>query len=116
MSGPGQGGRPSSDQLLEQLAAVIEARKGGDPGSSYVASLMAGDESRRLKKVGEEAVEFAVAVCGGDRHAMVAEAADLWFHVMVALSAREVDPMDVVRELGRRFGTSGIEEKAARKG
>ncbi len=116
MNGSEQGGRPPSQQLLEQLARVIETRKGADPGSSYVASLMAGDEARRLKKVGEEAVEFAVAVCGGDRDAMVAEAADIWFHVMVALSAREVDPMDVVRELGRRFGTSGIEEKAARKG
>ncbi len=104
----------SSGAVLERLAAVIEARKSADPESSYVASLVSGEEARRLKKVGEEAVEFAVAVCGGDRAGMVSEAADLWFHVMVALAARGVDPVDVVRELGRRFGTSGIEEKAAR--
>ena len=105
---------PDSGRLLERLAEVIESRKTADPQSSYVAALLAGGEERRLKKIAEEALELALAVRDGDDRGMVAEAADLWFHVMVALAARGADPMDVVRELDRRFGTSGLEEKAAR--
>lgn len=107
--------RKADNDILARLADVIDARKKSDPGSSYVASLLAGDESRVLKKIGEEAVEFVVAVRDGDREGMVHEAADLWFHSLVALAARGVRVESVLAELERRFGVSGHEEKAGRK-
>ncbi|GJL81731.1 MAG: phosphoribosyl-ATP pyrophosphatase [marine bacterium B5-7] len=107
-------GRLSSD-ILARLAEVIEARKSADQDESYVASLLNGDVSRVLKKIGEEGVEFALAVRDGERDAIVHEAADLWFHVMVALSQAGVSPQEVMGELERRFGMSGLEEKRTRK-
>lgn len=101
-------------EVLARLAEVIEARRGADPQSSYVAALLAGEEGRRLKKIGEEAVELVVALRDGDRDAMIHEAADLWFHTLVALSGRGVGAAEVIAELERRFGRSGLEEKASR--
>ncbi len=101
--------------VLARLALTIESRRDADPDSSYVASLLAGAEPRLLKKIGEEAVELVIAVRDGDRGAMVHEAADLWFHTLVALARRGVDAGDVIAELERRFARSGLEEKASRE-
>lgn len=109
----------NSNDSLAQLAAVIESRKGGDPEKSYVARLLAQDSDAVLKKVGEEATEVVMAAKdadhGGDRHKIVSEVADLWFHCMIALARYDLAPADVVAELEKRAGTSGIEEKALRK-
>jgi len=101
--------------ILERLAAVIAARRGADPDSSYVASLLAADETRVLKKIGEESVELVVALRDADRAGMVHETADLWFHTLVALARYGLGPADVLAELERRFGRSGHEEKALRE-
>ena len=107
---------------LERLAATIESRKaahGGDPATSYVARLLHHGPDAFLKKIGEEATEVVMAAkdaqCGGDRQKVVAEVADLWFHTLIALAHFGLKPADVVAELERRAGTSGIEEKALRK-
>ena len=100
--------------LLERLEAAIAARRGADPASSYVASLNARGQDAILKKVGEEATELVVAAKGGDRKAIVHEAADLWFHCLVLLSWHGVPLADVLAELERREGRSGIEEKNSR--
>jgi len=107
---------------LARLAAVIESRKpgrGGDPEASYVARLLHKGPEAFLKKIGEEATEVVMAAKdadhGGDRHRLVSEVADLWFHTMVALAHYGFKPADVIAELERREGTSGIEEKALRK-
>lgn len=107
---------------LAQLAATIETRKprhGGDPESSYVARLLHKGPDSFLKKIGEEATEVVMAAKdvdhGGDKAKLVGEVADLWFHCMIALSHYELTPADVVAELQRRAGTSGIQEKAMRK-
>jgi phosphoribosyl-ATP pyrophosphohydrolase len=107
---------------LAQLAATIETRKprhGGDPESSYVARLLLKGSDSFLKKIGEEATEVVMAAKdvdhGGDKAKLVGEVADLWFHCMIALSHYELTPADVVAELQRRAGTSGIQEKAMRK-
>ncbi|WP_237057513.1 phosphoribosyl-ATP diphosphatase [Microbulbifer sediminum] len=105
--------------LLRELDAVLESRKqDADAGSSYVASLHAKGLNKILEKVGEEATEVILAAKDaerdGDREAMIAETADLWFHSLVMLSHLGADSRDVLRELGRRFGLSGLEEKAAR--
>ena len=104
--------------VLTQLAATLESRKHADPGESYVASLHHKGLNRILEKVGEEATEVILAAKdaadGEDRSALVAEVADLWFHSMVMLSHLEVDISEVTECLGRRFGVSGLEEKAAR--
>ena len=102
------------DDVLEELARVIEARKGAPATESYVASLHAGGIDAILKKVGEEAVEVIVVGKGGDDEALVHEVADLWFHCLVLLAARDLRPEAVGRELVRRFGVSGHEEKARR--
>ena len=102
------------DEVLEDLAAVIEARKGAPAAESYVASLYAGGVDAILKKVGEEAVEVVIAGKGDDRDALVREVADLWFHCLVLLAARGSHPEAVTGELARRFGISGHEEKARR--
>jgi len=112
----------SSTDALARLAAVIESRKpgrGGDPAASYVARLLARGPDAFLKKVGEEATEVVMAAKdvehGADRAKLVYEVADLWFHCMVALAHFDLAPADVVAELERREGTSGLEEKALRK-
>lgn len=100
---------------LEKLAAVIEARKDADPGSSYVAGLFDKGMNSILKKVGEESTETIVAALSEDDAQLVYETADLWFHTLVMLAARGLGPDAVLAELEKRFGMSGIEEKAARK-
>ena len=104
---------PSHD-VLERLSEVIEQRKRADPASSYVARLYAKGEDAVLKKVGEEATEFVLAAKGGDRAQLVYEAADLWFHCLVALAAHDVKPAEVLQELERRESLSGFDEFAAR--
>ena len=112
----------TSQDALARLAAVMESRKprnGGDPSASYVARLLAKGPDAFLKKIGEEATEVVMAAKdvdhGGDKAKLVGEVADLWFHCMVALTHYELSPADVLAELERREGTSGIEEKAMRK-
>jgi phosphoribosyl-ATP pyrophosphohydrolase len=111
-----------SEDALAGLAAVIESRKvanGGDPAASYVARLLHKGPDAFLKKIGEEATEVVMAAKdadhGGDKALLVGEVADLWFHSMIALSYYGLTPADVIAELQRREGTSGIEEKALRK-
>jgi phosphoribosyl-ATP pyrophosphohydrolase len=113
---------PNSEDSLARLAAVIETRKvgkGGDPTASYVARLLHKGPDAFLKKIGEEATEVVMAAKdadhGGDKAKLVGEVADLWFHCMIALAHYDLSPADVVTELNRRAGTSGIEEKALRK-
>jgi phosphoribosyl-ATP pyrophosphohydrolase len=113
------------EDLLERLASVIESRKpahGGDPEKSYVARLLQRGPDAFLKKIGEEATEAVMAAKDLDaagtpdaRRKLVGEMADLWFHCMVALAHYGLRPSDVIAELVRREGTSGIEEKAMRK-
>lgn len=109
----------NSQDSLQQLADVLESRKGGDPQTSYVARLMAKGPDAFLKKIGEEATEVVLACKdashGGDKQSIVNETADLWFHSMVALSYYGLSPQDVLAELERRVGLSGLDEKAARK-
>jgi phosphoribosyl-ATP pyrophosphohydrolase len=115
----------SSTDALARLAAVIETRKqanGGNPDTSYVARLLHKGPDAFLKKIGEEATETVMAAkdidhadTGEARQRLVGEVADLWFHSMIALAYYGVTPADVVAELERREGTSGIEEKALRK-
>jgi phosphoribosyl-ATP pyrophosphohydrolase len=103
------------DDILRQLAKVLEQRKQADPDSSYVAGLYHKGLDTILKKVGEEATETVIAAKGGDADELVYETADLWFHTLVLLVHQGVDPDRVLNELERRFGLSGMEEKAARK-
>jgi phosphoribosyl-ATP pyrophosphohydrolase len=105
----------AADDTLARLAAVIESRRGGDPERSYVARLFAKGPDAALKKVGEEATEVVMAAKDGDPQRVVAEVADLWFHTMVVLAQHGVAPADVLAELRRREGLSGLEEYAARK-
>ena len=112
----------SSVDALARLAAVIESRlpaNGGDPEKSYAARLLHKGPDAFLKKIGEEATEVVMAAKdadhGGDRQKIVYEVADLWFHSMIALAHYGLAPADVLAELERREGTSGIEEKALRK-
>ena len=101
--------------ILERLAETLEARKGADPQSSYVARLYAKGTDSILKKVGEEAAETIIAAKSGDREQLIYETADLWFHTLVMLAHAGLGPNDVLNELARREGLSGLEEKAARK-
>jgi len=112
----------ASNDSLARLAAIIESRKpanGGDPERSYVARLLHKGPDAFLKKIGEEATETVMAAKdvdhGGDPARLVGEVADLWFHSMIALAHYGLKPADVIAELERREGTSGIEEKALRK-
>ena len=112
----------TSQDALARLAAVIESRKpahGGDPDKSYVARLFAKGHDAILKKIGEEATETVMAAKdvdhGGDPAKLVYEVADLWFHSMIALAHYGLKPSDVIDELARREGLSGLEEKALRK-
>jgi phosphoribosyl-ATP pyrophosphohydrolase len=112
----------SSQDALVRLSAVIESRKavhGGDPAASYVARLLHQGPDAFLKKIGEEATEVVMAAKdadhGGETGKIVNEIADLWFHCLIALAHYGLSPSDVIAELERRAGTSGIEEKALRK-
>ncbi len=105
----------NSNQTLERLAKVIEARRGGDPDKSYVARLFGKGTDAILKKIGEEATETVMACKDGDTEKIVHEVADLWFHSMLALAAFGLSPADVLNELERREKQSGLEEFAARK-
>ena len=100
---------------LERLEAVIAARRAADPSSSYVAKLNARGVPKIAQKLGEEAVEAVIAAMANDREGLIGEAADLLFHLLVLLSAKGVPLADVLAELDRREGTSGIAEKASRK-
>ena len=99
---------------LRELAQVLEARKGADPDSSYVARLYAKGLDAILKKIGEEATETVLAAKDGDPAKIVYETADLWFHTLVLLAHQGLGPDAVLAELRRRFGLSGLAEKAAR--
>lgn len=100
--------------LLDRLEAVLQARRGADPAASYTARLLAGDPDAVLRKIGEEAVELILAGRDGAADDVVHETADLWFHTLVLLCARGLSVRAVLGELERRFGTSGLAEKAAR--
>ena len=106
------------NDVLQQLATTLAARRNADPEQSYVATLHHKGLNKILEKVGEEATEVILAAkdaaAGGDRHAVIAEVADLWFHSMVMLSHLELDIEAVTRCLGERLGVSGLEEKATR--
>ena len=106
---------PASADVLARLAAVIVARRGADPSTSYVARLLAKGEDAVLKKIGEEAIEVVMACKDGQPERIVAEVADLWFHSMLALARHGLTPADVLAELERREGLSGLEEFALRK-
>jgi phosphoribosyl-ATP pyrophosphohydrolase len=100
--------------ILAQLAEVLEQRKGADPDSSYVAKLYSKGLDAILKKIGEEATETVMAAKDGAADKIVYEVADLWFHTLVLLAHRGLGPADVLDELQRRFGLSGLQEKAER--
>ena len=104
--------------IIDRLETVLNQRRQADPGSSYVASLYHKGLNKILEKVGEEAVETILAArdteVGGDKGKLVYETADLWFHTLVMLTKLDVRPQEVLDELERRFGLSGIEEKQAR--
>ncbi len=100
--------------VLTRLARVLEERKSADPDSSYVAGLYAKGLDAILKKIGEEAIETVMAGKEGDPDKILYETADLWFHTMVLLAREGLGPEQVLAELERRFGLSGLEEKASR--
>lgn len=100
--------------VLQQLADILEQRKQESADKSYVASLYTKGLDTILKKIGEEATETVIAAKGGDKQQIIYEMADLWFHSMVLLAQQGLHPDDVLQELQRRFGLSGLEEKARR--
>lgn len=104
-----------SNDILQRLTETLETRKQAAPDTSYVARLFSKGEDAILKKVGEEATEVVLAAKGGDKSHLVYETADLWFHCMVLLAHHGLSARDVLNELARREGLSGIEEKANRK-
>ena len=106
MSNPGE--------VLAQLCATLESRKGADPASSYVAGLYAKGQDAVLKKIAEEAAEALLAAKNGDLGNLTHELADLWFHTLVLMAQHNLPLASVTDELARRFGTSGLTEKAAR--
>jgi phosphoribosyl-ATP pyrophosphohydrolase len=103
------------NDVLQRLTEMLEARKNADPQSSYVAKLYAKGSDAILKKIGEEATETVIAAKSGDKQQIVYETADLWFHCMVMLAHHGLDAEQVLDELARREGLSGIVEKASRK-
>ncbi len=109
----------NNHEILTQLTEILEQRKSAAPDSSYVASLYDKGLDAILKKVGEEATETVMAAKdlanGGDKDKLVYEVADLWFHTLILLADQNLTADDVLAELGRRFGVSGHDEKAARK-
>ena len=104
-----------SDDILLRLMAVLQSRKDADPDSSYVAGLYAKGLDTILKKIGEESTEIIIAAKSGDKEQIIYETADLWFHCLVMLAQQNLDARLVLEELDRRFGVSGIDEKAARE-
>jgi len=102
-------------EILERLAGVLEARKSESPETSYVAALYAKGQDKILEKIGEEATETILASKSGDREKIIHETADLWFHSMVMLAHHGLSPDDILKELTRRFGVPGHEEKAGRR-
>ena len=100
--------------IIQRLTEVLKERKQADPESSYVSSLYAKGLDKILKKVGEESAETIIAAKGGNKDEIIYETADLWFHTLVMLIDQDIDPQKVLNELDRRFGLSGIEEKASR--
>jgi phosphoribosyl-ATP pyrophosphohydrolase len=104
-----------TNEILDRIAASIEERKKSDPQKSYVASLFAKGDDAMLKKIGEEATETVLAAKSGDKLQIVRETTDLWFHCMIVLARHGLGPRDVLAEMQRREGISGIDEKAARK-
>ncbi len=104
------------DRVLARVAAAIEARKTAAPDASYVASLLQKGDNAILKKIGEEATETVMAAKDGDKLSLVHEVADLWFHCLVLLASRGLGPRDVLAELARREGVSGLDERANRNG
>lgn len=100
--------------ILDELAATIEARKGADPESSWTAKLLSKGPEKCAEKFGEEAVEAIIEAVKGDRTRLTCEAADVLYHLLVMLAARDISLSDVLTELDRRQGTSGISEKAGR--
>lgn len=104
-----------TDDVLRRLADILEQRKQADPGSSYAASLYAKGLNAILKKIGEEATEVVIAANSGEKAAIIHETADLWFHTLIMLAERGLGPDDILNELERRFGQSGLDEKANRK-
>ena len=100
--------------ILDRLAELLEQRKSADPTSSYVAKLYAKGMDSILKKVGEEATETVIAAKGGNKDEIIYETADLWFHTLIMLAKADLKPQDVLDELARREGLSGITEKASR--
>jgi len=102
------------NDVLNRLAELLEQRKAADPTSSYVAKLYAKGMDSILKKIGEEATETVIAAKGGNKDEIVYETADLWFHTLIMLSHAGLKPQDVLDELARREGLSGITEKAGR--
>lgn len=104
-----------TDTALARLAATIEARRGADPATSWTAKLLAKGPEKCAEKFGEEAVEAIVEAVRGDRDRLTAEAADVLYHLLVMLAARDISLADIETELARREGISGIDEKAARQ-
>ncbi|MCH8104941.1 MAG: phosphoribosyl-ATP diphosphatase [Proteobacteria bacterium] len=104
-----------SDDILARLMAVLESRKDADPETSYVASLYHEGLDAILEKISEESAETIVAAKSGDKKQIVYETADLWFHCLVLLAQQNLTAQQVLDELNRRFGLSGIVEKAARQ-
>ncbi len=104
-----------SDDIINRLVEVLESRKGAEPETSYVASLYDKGLDSILKTIGEESAETIIAAKTGDKKQIVYETADLWFHCLVLLAQQDLDARQVLEELERRFGLSGIDEKAARQ-
>lgn len=102
------------NDVLNRLAELLQQRKSADPATSYVAKLYTKGLDSILKKVGEEATETVIAAKNGEREAIVYETADLWFHTLVMLAHHNIEPQEILDELARREGLSGIEEKNAR--
>jgi phosphoribosyl-ATP pyrophosphohydrolase len=109
-------GDDAVSETLSEIAKVLEDRKAADAGTSYVARLYQEGLDSILKKIGEEAAETIIAAKDGDRARVIRETADLWFHSLVMLAKLELHPDDVLQELRRRQGLSGLAEKAARGG
>ena len=102
-------------EILAEIARILEERKGAAAQDSYVASLYAGAPDAILKKIGEEATEVVIAGKAAEQSAVIHEIADLWFHSLILLAHMDLGPDDVLGELKRRFGRSGLDEKAGRK-
>lgn len=107
--------KPPAGDILLKLSRVLNARKRADPDSSYAARLYARGLPDILKKIGEETTETIVAALDGDKPAIVHEIADLWFHTLILLAHQQLSAQHVLKELARRYGRSGLAEKAARR-